>query len=252
MIGDNLKRIRKSKNMGVNELSRMSGVNASYISALERNIKTNPSMDMLNKIAEVLEVSIDMFFGNEKNRIKIPKLLQGNIILVLEGFNINIDQLVELTGLSIIEIRNTLVNVREINTENLLSIANVIHFSKEYVLNNLKLDSEILKEYENLDEIILGLNNNFTLWISGTNAYEKFKESKYFETINENTENYVSPIYRFPSQFTEPAEARLYINMHQIFGSNGFDVNKISDKEVLNFANEMLRQIEMVSYKYKK
>lgn len=59
MFGKNIKFIRKSKNIGLNELSRLSGVNASYISALERDEKKNPSVTILEKLANALEVSID-------------------------------------------------------------------------------------------------------------------------------------------------------------------------------------------------
>lgn len=66
MFGKNIKNIRKSKNIGVNELSRLSGVNASYISALERDEKNNPSVAILEKLARALEVSIDEIMKNEQ------------------------------------------------------------------------------------------------------------------------------------------------------------------------------------------
>lgn len=66
MFGKNIKYIRKSKNIGVNELSRLSGVNASYISALERDEKNNPSVAILEKLASALEVSIDEIMKNEQ------------------------------------------------------------------------------------------------------------------------------------------------------------------------------------------
>ncbi|AWZ48425.1 XRE family transcriptional regulator [Clostridiaceae bacterium 14S0207] len=55
-----------------------------------------------------------------------------------------------------------------------------------------------------------------------------------------------------PKKFTNPAEAREYVNKHQIFGSNGFDSNKLDDNEILDFANELLKQMELISFKYKK
>lgn len=65
MIGDNIKKIRESKSIGVNELARIADVNASYISAIERNEKNNPSIKILNKIASALGVSMDEFFKPE-------------------------------------------------------------------------------------------------------------------------------------------------------------------------------------------
>ena len=42
------------------------------------------------------------------------------------------------------------------------------------------------------------------------------------------------------------------MNKHQIFGSGGFDSDKLDDDEILEFANALLEQMKMVSYKYKK
>ncbi|MEY8416711.1 helix-turn-helix domain-containing protein [Tissierella praeacuta] len=72
MIGDNLKRIREELGLGVNELSRISGVNASYISSIERGIKSNPSMEILEKIANALNIEVKSFF--ETSPIKEDKL----------------------------------------------------------------------------------------------------------------------------------------------------------------------------------
>lgn len=55
-----------------------------------------------------------------------------------------------------------------------------------------------------------------------------------------------------PEEFINADEARAYINKHQIFGSGGFDADKLDDDEILEFANALLEQMKMVSYKYKK
>lgn len=65
MLGDNIKRIREKKGIGVNELSRLSGINASYISALERNKKKNPSIGTLESIAKALNVTANDFLTTE-------------------------------------------------------------------------------------------------------------------------------------------------------------------------------------------
>jgi len=66
MFNDNIKRIREEKDLGVNELSRMSGVNASYISALERGEKENPTISTLEKLATALGVTIDQIFKSNQ------------------------------------------------------------------------------------------------------------------------------------------------------------------------------------------
>ena len=63
MLGDKLKEIRESRNIGLNELSRLCGVSAGYISALERNEKHNPSQKTLQKITEALDISMESLFN---------------------------------------------------------------------------------------------------------------------------------------------------------------------------------------------
>ena len=55
-----------------------------------------------------------------------------------------------------------------------------------------------------------------------------------------------------PEHFTDPEEARAYVTKHQIFGYGGFDPYKMSDEDILNFANEMINQAELLGYKYMK
>ena len=55
-----------------------------------------------------------------------------------------------------------------------------------------------------------------------------------------------------PKKFTNPNEARVYVYKHQIFGANGFNSDKLSDDEILEFANELLKQMELISFKFKK
>lgn len=56
-----------------------------------------------------------------------------------------------------------------------------------------------------------------------------------------------------PVEFTTPQEAMEFIlKQPAIMGFGGFDVNKLEDDEIVEFANELLRQLELLSYKYKK
>lgn len=65
MLGNNIKRIRESKKIGVNELGRMTNINPSYISAIERGKKTNPSYEIIEKIAKALEVPVTLLLDSE-------------------------------------------------------------------------------------------------------------------------------------------------------------------------------------------
>jgi XRE family transcriptional regulator, master regulator for biofilm formation len=58
LIGERVKKFRKEKNLSISELAVITGVAKSYISSIERNIKSNPSIHILEKIAEGLDVPL--------------------------------------------------------------------------------------------------------------------------------------------------------------------------------------------------
>jgi len=60
-IGNQIKERRKELDLTIRELSRRTGLSASFISQLEHG-KTNVSLDSLRLIAEQLEVSMQFFF----------------------------------------------------------------------------------------------------------------------------------------------------------------------------------------------
>lgn len=63
MYINNLKKIRKSKNMTIKELSEISGVSMGYICHLEKGSRRNPSRDVMEKISKTLgEPIIKIFF----------------------------------------------------------------------------------------------------------------------------------------------------------------------------------------------
>lgn len=146
MFGENIKKIREIKGLGLNELSRLSGVNASYISALERDEKKNPSVAILEKLANALEVNID-------------------------------------------EIMKT-----------------------ETVTNN---------DLDNWDNNCNQIREEATLYETG-----KFT--------------------------TAEAAMQFILKQPAIMGYGGFDTNKMTDEEIVEFANELLNQMRLISYKYKK
>ncbi|MFB5190795.1 helix-turn-helix domain-containing protein [Alicyclobacillus fastidiosus] len=58
MIGERLKALRKEKGLSLSELADRAGVAKSYLSAIERELQSNPSIQVLDKIAAVLGVSV--------------------------------------------------------------------------------------------------------------------------------------------------------------------------------------------------
>lgn len=146
MFGKNIKKIRESNNIGLNALSRLSGVNASYISALERDEKNNPSVNTLEKLAVALNVSIDDIMRSEP---------------------IACDKLSEL--------------------------------------------------------------------------------DKNFSTVREESELYKTREFNTPE-----AAMQFIIKQPAIMGYGGFDATKLSNEEIVEFANELLNQLQLLGLKYKK
>ncbi|WP_210364237.1 helix-turn-helix domain-containing protein [Bacillus sp. REN3] len=65
MIGERVKKIRLEKKMSLSELAEQAGVAKSYLSSLERNLQTNPSIQFLEKIAAVLDIPVDQLIHEQ-------------------------------------------------------------------------------------------------------------------------------------------------------------------------------------------
>lgn len=68
MIGDRVKKLRLEKKYSLSELAEQAGVAKSYLSSLERNLQTNPSIQFLEKIAAVLHVPVDHLIHEQVNQ----------------------------------------------------------------------------------------------------------------------------------------------------------------------------------------
>lgn len=67
MLGDNIKREMKIKNIVAKDLAASVGITPTYLSYILNNKRKNPSMELLNKIANALGVTVDTFFDNDSN-----------------------------------------------------------------------------------------------------------------------------------------------------------------------------------------
>lgn len=64
-IGERIQKIRLEKGIKLSELADRSSVAKSYLSNVERNIQKNPSISLLQKIANALNVSVHMILYGE-------------------------------------------------------------------------------------------------------------------------------------------------------------------------------------------
>lgn len=65
-FGDNLKKYRREKKIGINELGRRVGVSGAYISALEAGRKQNPSLDIIEKLSNELDIPSSLLTYDKK------------------------------------------------------------------------------------------------------------------------------------------------------------------------------------------
>lgn len=78
----------------------------------------------------------------------------------------------------------------------------------------------------------------------------KATASKYFASENEQ---YKKDLSENEIEFNTPQAAiKFILEQPAIMGFGGFDINKMSDEEVMSFANELLNQLKLLGYKYKK
>lgn len=60
-FGQKLRKLRKSKGYGVNQLALKSGVSASQISRFENGTRKDPTLDTVKKLSKALGVSLSYF-----------------------------------------------------------------------------------------------------------------------------------------------------------------------------------------------
>lgn len=72
MVGKTIQNYRKKKRLSLSELACRAGVAKSYLSSIERNIQKNPSIEFLNKIANVLGVRIEALIHDDMETATVP------------------------------------------------------------------------------------------------------------------------------------------------------------------------------------
>ncbi|RCW74739.1 helix-turn-helix domain-containing protein [Saliterribacillus persicus] len=68
MIGDKIKKLRQEKRMSLSELAEQAGVAKSYLSSIERNLQSNPSIQFIEKVGKVLDASVNELLMSESEK----------------------------------------------------------------------------------------------------------------------------------------------------------------------------------------
>ena len=84
MLGDKIRKIRKSEGLTMAALSEKVGVSESYISQLERGL-TDPSVSLLRRLASALQVSVSAFFDEEGGEPIVTRLSEREVSTDKEG-----------------------------------------------------------------------------------------------------------------------------------------------------------------------
>jgi len=74
MIGQRIKNFRLQKKLSLSELAERAGIAKSYLSSIERNIQSNPSVQFLEKVSAVLGVTVNALLHDEEQGINLAEL----------------------------------------------------------------------------------------------------------------------------------------------------------------------------------
>lgn len=98
-----IKNIRERKKLTIYKLSKMTGINRSYLTQLENNKKFNPSLKTMYSIAKALDVKVDDLFYSELDIDKLKEEMYARI----DQFGINSKEVMEVS-----QIIDLLINVK--------------------------------------------------------------------------------------------------------------------------------------------
>ena len=96
MIGDRIRTIRVQKRLTLSSLAEKANVTKSYLSNIERNISTNPTIEFVEKVALALNMKPESLLGWEKEE-NGPSSLENSFSYVKKYLlTMDDEQLIEL------------------------------------------------------------------------------------------------------------------------------------------------------------
>jgi XRE family transcriptional regulator of biofilm formation len=82
LIGKTIKKLRQDKKMSISELAEKANVAKSYLSSIERDLQSNPSIQFIEKIGNVLGVSVNDII-NDKDA-QHPEILDNEWLEIVQ------------------------------------------------------------------------------------------------------------------------------------------------------------------------
>src|SRR5690625_1231643 len=95
MLGTNIKKIRKSKQMTLSECAEKTNISKSNLSNIERNVNKNPSIHIIYRLASVLEVDPRVLLFGEDHELERQKQESFELIKTLNELNLTKEELLE-------------------------------------------------------------------------------------------------------------------------------------------------------------
>jgi transcriptional regulator with XRE-family HTH domain len=140
IIGDNLRRIRKEKNISQMDLYRITKVSNVYINKIEKGVYDNPSFDVIERLAFGLNCTIDDLTRNteEDNEKNIYEMIEE----ILKKNNMHNEE-TQVAALLLAKLRsNNLIN------EDFEMTPSLVKLLEEAI----RLDAKIEKNIKNAED----------------------------------------------------------------------------------------------------
>ncbi len=82
-VGEAIRLKREEKKISLSSLAKEIGISPGYLSQIENGKKTNPKLDIILKVADVLDIELEVLLGIDPERdspaLKVPSLLHLTI-----------------------------------------------------------------------------------------------------------------------------------------------------------------------------
>lgn len=91
MLGELICNRRKQKGLTLSEVAKRANISKSYLSSIERNLNLNPSLQVVGRIAAVLDVDLNTLLNPDKKKVQQqnidPVLIELATTLKESGIN---------------------------------------------------------------------------------------------------------------------------------------------------------------------
>lgn len=156
MLNDNIKKARTELGISQRELGRRIGKTGQYISYLETNPKSNPSVEVLAKISEVLNVQVNYLIGSSEYKELDTQTVHDNVINIIKNTDNKDNDYAKLIKSTIDTIFLTINDFTEDKDLKTLKIINSLYKNvfdlKVACKNSSFYNSLSLSDLDNIDE----------------------------------------------------------------------------------------------------